>query len=94
MGRYIVRRLLAAIPVLFGLSVILFAFIHLIPGDPASVILGQHATPELVAQVRAQTGFELLVSDEITELTPPSEEEIAIYRELRDGPVKVALEAS
>ena len=43
-----------------------------------------------VAQVRAQTGFELLVSDEITELTPPSEEEIAIYRELRDGPVKVA----
>jgi len=47
-----------------------------------------------VAQVRAQTGFELLVSDEITELTQPSEEEIAIYRELSDGPVKVALEAS
>jgi len=58
MGRYIVRRLLAAIPVLFGLSVILFAFIHLIPGDPASVILGQHATPELVAQVREQLGLD------------------------------------
>ena len=43
-----------------------------------------------VAQVRAQTGFELLVSDEITELTPPSPEEIAIYRELRDGPAAVA----
>ena len=40
-----------------------------------------------VAQVREQTGFDLLVSDEITELTPPSAEEIAIYRELRDGPV-------
>jgi glutaconate CoA-transferase subunit B len=45
-----------------------------------------------VAQVREQTGFELLVSDEITELTPPSAEEIAIYRELRDGPVRVAVE--
>jgi glutaconate CoA-transferase, subunit B len=43
-----------------------------------------------VAQVRAQTGFELLVSDEITELTPPSPEEIAIYRELRDGPPAAA----
>jgi glutaconate CoA-transferase subunit B len=43
-----------------------------------------------VDQVRAQTGFELLVSDEITELTPPSAEEIAIYRELRDGPPEAA----
>ncbi len=43
-----------------------------------------------VAQVRAQTGFELLLSKEITELTPPSPEEVAIYRELRDGPQAVA----
>jgi glutaconate CoA-transferase, subunit B len=40
-----------------------------------------------VAQVRAQTGFDLLVADEITELRPPSAQEIAICRELRDGPV-------
>ena len=45
-----------------------------------------------VGQVREQTGFELLVSDEITELTPPSAEEIALYRELRDGPVRIAVE--
>lgn len=38
-----------------------------------------------VQQVREQTGFELLVSEEIEELTPPSAEELAIYRELRDG---------
>jgi glutaconate CoA-transferase, subunit B len=38
-----------------------------------------------VGQVRAQTGFELLVSDEIEALRPPSAEELAIYRELRDG---------
>ena len=39
-----------------------------------------------VSQVRAQTGFELLLSEEITELAPPTPEEIVIYRELRDGP--------
>jgi glutaconate CoA-transferase, subunit B len=42
------------------------------------------------AQVRAQTGFELLVSEDIAELTPPSPEEVAIYRELRDGPPAMA----
>ena len=50
-----------------------------------------------VSQVRAQTGFELLVSDEITELAPPTPEEIVIYRELRDGPaagVAVAADAA
>jgi len=39
-----------------------------------------------VSQVREHTGFELLVSDELTELAPPTPEEIVIYRELRDGP--------
>jgi len=38
-----------------------------------------------VGQVRAQTGFDLLVGEEIEELRPPSAEELAIYRELRDG---------
>lgn len=58
MTKYIIRRLLAAIPVLFGLSVILFAFIHMLPGDPAVALLGQHATPELTAEIRAQLGLD------------------------------------
>jgi peptide/nickel transport system permease protein len=53
MGKYIVRRVLGAIPVLFGLSIVLFAFVHLLPGDPAASILGQHATPDRVAAMRA-----------------------------------------
>ncbi len=57
MLKYIVRRLLAAIPVLFGLSIILFAFVHLLPGDPVAALLGQHATPELTAQIREQLGL-------------------------------------
>jgi peptide/nickel transport system permease protein len=58
MLRFIVRRLLGVIPVLFGLSIILFAFVHLLPGDPATAILGQHATPERVAAMRAYLGLD------------------------------------
>jgi peptide/nickel transport system permease protein len=58
-ARFITRRLLVAIPVLFGLSVILFLFLRLLPGGgPAEAILGQHATPELVAQISATEGFD------------------------------------
>jgi peptide/nickel transport system permease protein len=53
MLRFIIRRLLGAIPVLIGLSIVLFVFVHLLPGDPATAILGQHATPERVAAMRA-----------------------------------------
>ena len=59
MLRYVVRRILSAIPVLFGLSVILFLFLRLLPGGgPAEAILGQHATPELVAQISKTEGFD------------------------------------
>ena len=43
---------------LFGLSIVLFAFIHLLPGDPATAMLGQHATPERVAEMRAYLGLD------------------------------------
>ncbi len=59
MLRYIVRRVLGAIPVLFGLSVILFLFLRLLPGaGPAEAILGQHATPQLVAQINHTLGLD------------------------------------
>jgi peptide/nickel transport system permease protein len=56
--RFIVRRIIGAIPVLFGLSVILFLFLRLLPGDPALAILGQHATPQLVAQIHETLGLD------------------------------------
>jgi peptide/nickel transport system permease protein len=56
--KYIVRRLLGAIPVLFGLSIVLFAFVHLLPGDPSRAILGQHATPESIARIRENLGLD------------------------------------
>ncbi len=57
MGKYIIRRLLAAIPVLFGLSALVFAFLHLLPGDPAVAILGERATPEAMARLRETLGL-------------------------------------
>lgn len=59
MAKYIVRRLIGTIPVLFGLSIVLFAFVHLLPGDPATAILGQHATPERVQAMREYLGLNL-----------------------------------
>jgi peptide/nickel transport system permease protein len=56
--KYIVRRLIGAIPVLFGLSIVLFAFVHLLPGDPSRAILGQHATPESIARIRETLGLD------------------------------------
>jgi peptide/nickel transport system permease protein len=58
MAKFIVRRLLGTIPVLIGLSIILFVFIHMLPGDPAVAVLGQHATPERIATMREYLGLD------------------------------------
>lgn len=54
---YILRRLLSTIPVLFGVSLLVFSFVHLIPGDPALAMLGEHATEENVARIRERLGL-------------------------------------
>lgn len=59
MLKYTVRRLLSTIPVLIGLSIVLFAFVHLLPGDPCRAILGQHATPEACLRLRENLGLDL-----------------------------------
>jgi peptide/nickel transport system permease protein len=57
-ARYIVRRLLLAIPVIIAMSVFVFLMIHLVPGDPVQTMLGFRATPENVATVRDQLGLD------------------------------------
>lgn len=58
MGRYAITRFLTVVPVLLGVSLIVFSFTHLIPGDPAVAMLGERATPQRVAEVRAQLGLD------------------------------------
>lgn len=57
MLHYIGKRLLHLIPVLLGMTVIVFLIIHAIPGDPAQVILGQQATAESIAALRESLGL-------------------------------------
>jgi peptide/nickel transport system permease protein len=62
--RYLSGRFLQIIPVLFGVSLIVFALVHLIPGDPAVSMLGSRATPELVARVHQQFSLDLPLYDQ------------------------------
>lgn len=58
MARYIIRRLLEMLIVLFGVTVAVFIMLKLTPGDPATAILGVQATPEEVARVRYALGLD------------------------------------
>ncbi|MFK7858343.1 MAG: ABC transporter permease [Granulosicoccus sp.] len=55
---YILKRLLTLIPTLLTASVVVFLFIHLIPGDPAAVLLGDTATPEEIAALTHELGLD------------------------------------
>ena len=57
MGKFILRRLLLLIPILLGLTLLVFLFIRALPGDPAGAILGERATPEALERVRQALGL-------------------------------------
>lgn len=57
MVKYLIRRILSVIPVLLGVSIVVFLMVHLIPGDPVQHILGEFAAPERVEQLRNQLGL-------------------------------------
>ena len=58
MTRYLFFRILAAVPVLLGITLIVFVILSLIPGDPAMAILGSYATPENVERLNQQLGLD------------------------------------
>lgn len=58
MATYIAKRLVAAVPVLLGLSLIVFLIMAMIPGDPATAILGSYATPENVERLNRSLGLD------------------------------------
>ena len=66
MLRFVLRRLGLLVPVLFGLSVLLFLWVRALPGGPASALLGERATPEAVARVNRLYGFDRPVLEQYT----------------------------
>lgn len=57
MRKYIVKRLISMIPAIFLVSVVIFMIIHLTPGDPAAVMLGDQADPEAIEALRQSLGL-------------------------------------
>jgi peptide/nickel transport system permease protein len=57
-GQFILRRLVQMIPVLFGITLVVFALLRLIPGDPVQTMLGLQARPESIAALRQELGLD------------------------------------
>ena len=55
---YILQRILMLVPVLFGVTLVSFSLLHLVPGDPAEILGGQEATGEDVARIRREYGLD------------------------------------
>lgn len=58
MYNYLIKRLLSTIPVLIGISLLLFIMLRMLPGDPAQVLAGQMASPEEIENIRHQLGLD------------------------------------
>ena len=57
MASYIIRRILILIPTLLGVSIIIFLMLHLTPGDPAELLLGERASDEALKNLREHLGL-------------------------------------
>ncbi len=57
MAAYIIRRLLLLVPVLIGVSLVSFALLQLVPGDPALILAGEEATEEVLTRIRQEYGL-------------------------------------
>ena len=75
MAVYVVKRLLQAIPVIFGVSVLTFILMITVPGDPAQKMLGQRASPEAVQELRTRLGLN----------DPPVQQYLRIMRNVVTG---------
>lgn len=58
MARYLMRRVLGTLIVIWGVFTVIFLVVRVIPGDPAAVLLGTHATAEMVAEQRSKMGLD------------------------------------
>ncbi len=58
MIKFITKRLLWVIPIMIGVSLVVFAIMHYSPGDPATIILGESAPPEAIEKLRAEMGLD------------------------------------
>ena len=58
MLNYIIRRIIYMIPILFGIALIVFLLFNVVGGDPVLIMVGRHANPETIAQLRHELGLD------------------------------------
>ncbi|HEY7207868.1 MAG TPA: hypothetical protein VH416_06465, partial [Gaiellaceae bacterium] len=58
MLRFVVRRLLLLVPILIGVSILVFAWVHALPGSPAEALLGERSTPQLIKEYKEKYGLD------------------------------------
>lgn len=66
MYSYLIKRLLSTVPVLIGISLLLFFMLRMLPGDPAQVLAGQMATPQEIENIRHQLGLDRPIYEQYT----------------------------
>ncbi len=65
MVKFLLRRALYAIPSLFGLLIVTFVLIRVVPADPAAALAGDNATPQQVEAIRHQYGFDRPIPEQL-----------------------------
>ena len=65
MLRFVLRRVVTAIPSLLGLLVVTFLLIRVVPADPAAALAGDNATPQQIEAIRHQYGFDRPVLEQL-----------------------------
>jgi peptide/nickel transport system permease protein len=55
---FIIRRMIQAIPILIGVSLVVFGLVHIVPGDPIDLLMPPEASPEVIAQMKAAFGLD------------------------------------
>ena len=55
---FALRRLLQAVPILLGVSLVVFGLVHIVPGNPIDMLMPPEASPEVIAQMKAAFGFD------------------------------------
>src|SRR6267143_1714356 len=65
MLKFLLRRTLYAVPSLFGLLIVTFVLIRVVPADPAAALAGDNATPQQIAAIRHQYGFDRPIHEQL-----------------------------
>ncbi|MGZ3736238.1 MAG: ABC transporter permease, partial [Bdellovibrionota bacterium] len=58
MLNYILRRILYMIPILFGIALVVFLLFNVVGGDPVLIMVGRHASPEMIAELHHELGLD------------------------------------